>query len=225
MNPKRIGRVLLVAAAAGSLPLAAFADEIVHFTNGAEMTVRSHVVEKEKDMVKLDLGGNSFIAFPMAMVDKIVSSGKDVFLNPVFHPSNQAIAGGTGTAIADTSTRGTGDPTPGTRKAGAKVNAGASLGEASGVQAIPAGFGQIEQQSVAQSRKVFNPAFPPAPGSAPQVIMPPNSKAHAAVPMTSTPTRPAPPPVTPPAPPPATSDPPENNPPPSDPPEDPPDTP
>ena len=73
----------------GLIVSTALADEIVHFTNGAEMPVRSHTVDKEKDMVKLDLGGNSFIAFPMSMVDKIVSAGQDVFLNPVI-PSVQS---------------------------------------------------------------------------------------------------------------------------------------
>jgi len=67
------------------------ADEVVQFTNGAEMTVQSHIVEK--DMVKLDLGGNNYISFPLTMVDKIASAGQDVFRNPTYYPSNQAIAG------------------------------------------------------------------------------------------------------------------------------------
>ena len=67
------------------------ADEVVQFTNGAEMTVQSHVVTK--DMVKLDLGGNNAISFPLAMVNKIVSAGQDVFRNPIYYPANQAIAG------------------------------------------------------------------------------------------------------------------------------------
>ena len=67
------------------------ADEIVYFANGAEMPVRAHTLEK--DMVKLDLGGNSFISFPLSMVDKIADAGKDVFLNPAYHPVNQAVEG------------------------------------------------------------------------------------------------------------------------------------
>jgi len=223
MTTKRFGRVFLVAVAVGSLPLGAFADEVVHFTNGAEMTVRSHTVENSKDMVRLDLGGNSFIAFPMSMVDKIVNSGQDVFLNPVFHPANQAIAGGAGTVVADTSNRGTGDAAPYVRRPGAK------LGETSNAQPIPAGFGQVEQQAVAASRKVFNPAFPPTPGSPPQVIMPPGMKDHTPVQFQMIPTRPAQPVTTPPPPPapppPADTETPDNTPPPSDPPQDPPDTP
>ena len=107
MSTKRSVRVVLMLAALGLPASAALADEIIHFTNGAEMPVRSHTIDKEKRMVRLDLGANSFIAFPMSMVDKIVSSGQDVFLNPGFHPSNQAIAGIPGTAVADTTIRGT----------------------------------------------------------------------------------------------------------------------
>lgn len=85
---RRIVAPLFGLAVAALTPLA-LADEVVHFTNGAEMTVRAHAIEK--DMVKLDLGGNNAISFPVSMVDKIVSAGKNVFLNPVYHPSNQAV--------------------------------------------------------------------------------------------------------------------------------------
>lgn len=74
--------------AAGSM---IHADEVVQFSNGAEMTVQSHVVSK--DMVKLELGGNNSISFPVSMIGKIVSAGQDVFRNPIYYPSNQAIAG------------------------------------------------------------------------------------------------------------------------------------
>jgi hypothetical protein len=88
----RIVRLSVVAIGLGFVAgSTARADEVVQFTNGAEMTVQSHVVTK--DMVKLDLGGNSSISFPLAMVGKIVSAGQDVFRNPTYYPSNQAIAG------------------------------------------------------------------------------------------------------------------------------------
>jgi hypothetical protein len=174
MTTKRFGRVLLVALALGSLPLAVFADEIVHFTNGAEMTVRSHNVEQEKAMVKLDLGGNSFISFPMSMVDKIVSAGHDVFLNPVFHPSNQAIAGAAGGQVTETTMR-AGEPAGFARRPGAKGTAGAMLGEAADAVPIPASGVPSMDQSVANSRKVFNPAFQARSGNTPQVIMPPGA--------------------------------------------------
>jgi mRNA-degrading endonuclease toxin of MazEF toxin-antitoxin module len=60
----------MISAVAAATPVA-FADEVVQFTNGAEMTVRSHAIEK--DMVKLDLGGSSSITFPISMVDKIAA--------------------------------------------------------------------------------------------------------------------------------------------------------
>jgi hypothetical protein len=170
MTTKRFGRVFLVAAALGSLPLRVFADEIVHFTNGAEMTVRSHTVEKDKETVKLDLGGNSFIAFPMSMVDKIENAGRDVFLNPVFHPANQAIAGGSGGAVADNSIRGTADSGGLAHRAVGKGDVGAALGEVAEAPPIASVSGLPVEQSIVNSRRVFNPAFTSAPGSLPQVI-------------------------------------------------------
>jgi hypothetical protein len=223
MMTKRFGRVFLVAVAVGSFPLAAFADEIVHFTNGAEMTVRSHTVENAKDMVRLDLGGNSYIAFPMSMVDKIVSAGKDVFLNPVFHPSNQAIAGGSG-AVADNGVHGT--ESGGFRRGPVvKGTAGVNLGEPTDAVPIPASGGQPVDNQVINSRRVFNPAMPVPAGSPPQVIMPPGAP-RKPVQLAMNPNPPQPPQAAPP--PPAT--PPNNdtqdNAPAGDPaPEDPPDTP
>jgi len=190
MMTKSFGRVFLVFAALGLLPIDAFADEIIHFTNGSEMTVRSHSVENDKKMVKLDLGGNSFIAFPLSMVDKIVSAGQDVFLNPVFHPSNQAIAGGSGGAVADTSIRGTGDPAGFVRRPNAKGIAGLMHGEAA--DALPVGSmgGPEIDHTVANSRRIFSPGFQSAPGAAPQVIMPPG-KARAPVQFAMVPSHPA----------------------------------
>ncbi len=192
MTTKRFGRVVLVLAAIGTLPLAAFADEVVHFTNGAEMTVRSHTIDKDKQMVRLDLGANSFIAFPMAMVDKIDSAGRDVFLNPVFHPSNQAIAGGAGGAVTDNSIRGTGEPNGLVRRP-SKNTAGVLLGETADAVPVAAVAGQPIEQPVASSRRVFNPSMPAAPGAGPQVIMPPG-KVMPAVQLAVIPTHPEPPP-------------------------------
>jgi len=174
---KRLVPVLLVVAALGWLSSVAFADEIVHFTNGAEMTVRSHAVEK--DMVKLDLGGSSFIAFPMSMVDKIVSAGRDVFVNPSIHPTNQAVAGssaGNVPLVADTTIRGGGGSDGFVRQPGANGGAGVMLGEAADVlpaagRADPNGM----NNAVVNNRRVFNPAFPAPQGGMPQVIMPPTA--------------------------------------------------
>jgi hypothetical protein len=174
MVTKIFGRVFPVLALVGFMPLAAFADEVVHFTNGAEMTVRSHSVENDKAMVKLDLGGNSFISFPMTMVDKIVSAGKDVFLNPGFHPSNQAIAGGS-VNLADTTVRGVGDSGGLVPRPDGKGHAGIMLGEAA--DAMPSGSigGPQLDQTVMSTRRRFNPAFQLPPGGPPQIITPPGA--------------------------------------------------
>jgi len=220
MTTKRFGRVFLVAAALGTLPLVAFADEIVHFTNGAEMTVRSHTVEKAKEMVKLDLGGNSFISFPLSMVDKIVSAGHNVFLNPVFHPANQAIAGSPGAPTTENTVRGTGDMAGMPRRPVVKGGAGAMLGEAADAVPIPANGVAPMDQSVAHSRRVFNPAFPAQPGGPPQVILPPTAP-KTPVQFQMNPLRPPeqPAPTTPPVNNDATGNPPTGDPPPEDPPE------
>lgn len=219
MLRKRSSRIVVVLAVLGLVASTAFADEVVHFTNGAEMPVRAHTVDKANSMVKLDLGGNSFISFPMSMVEKIVNAGQDVYLSPGFHPANQAIAGIPGSTVADTTVRGTSAPIGYRPQPDGKGHAGVMLGEAA--DAIPAaspGGPQVEN-SVVNQRKRFNPMFPPAPGSPPQVIMPnkPEVKPPVQFQMNST-VKPAEPP---PPPPPA----PQDNP-PSDPPaEDPPDNP
>jgi hypothetical protein len=235
-------RILLTVAALGAAPTALLADEIVHFTNGAELAVHNHTVDK--DMVKLDLGGNSSIAFPMSMVDKIVSAGQDVFLNPVFHPSNQAVdagAGGAATApmgslaaaranpVADTTVRGAGASVGFNPQAGGNGTAGVMLGEAADsmrprqVQSSPELDGAVVNKRVA-----YNPAFPSPPGGLPQTINPPGSPKQPVhltlvVPKpqeTTPPPTPTPPPVPMPTPPPS-----EAPPPPSDPPDDPPENP
>jgi len=101
MSLKSFGRMATVLVALGCIGSNARADEIVHFTNGAEMAVRSHVVTNE--MLKLDLGGNNSISFPISMVDKIVNAGQNVFLNPVYYPSNQALPGVSAAPAADAS--------------------------------------------------------------------------------------------------------------------------
>ena len=216
MLTKYSGRAVLFLAALGMTCLPAVADEIVHFTNGAEMPVRSHTLDKDKSMVKLDLGGNSFISFPMSMVDKIVSAGQNVFLNPGFHPSNQAIAGNPGNGtVADTTIRGNAAPVGFVRQADGKGHAGVMLGEAADV--IPAGSvgGPALDSTVATSRKRFNPAFPPAPGGPPQVILPPG-QATAPVQFQMNPK-----PIGEPTPPAAQENPPPSDPPAEDPPENP----
>lgn len=65
---RRLGTVLLAVAAVGFV-LPAAAEEIIYFTNGTSMPIRSHRIEG--DMVHVDLGGNGFMAFPMFMVDRV----------------------------------------------------------------------------------------------------------------------------------------------------------
>jgi hypothetical protein len=190
---KRISGRVVIAATFGLIASTALADEIVHFTNGAEMAVRSHTIDKEKDMVKLDLGGNSYISFPMTMVDKIVSAGQNVFSNPAFHPANQAHAGIPGVHGVSGSVGYKPQPD-------GKGNAGVMLGEVA--DAIPAEnpVGPDLDNTVMGSRKVFNPAFPPKPGAGgvPQVIMPVSPQVKPPVQFRSK--SPAPPPTPTPAP-------------------------
>jgi hypothetical protein len=170
MVTNRFGRFFLVLTLVGLLPVAVFADEVVHFTNGAEMTVKTHTVENDKSMVRLDLGGNSYISFPMSMVDKIVSAGRDVFLNPGFHPSNQAIAGG----APDTTVRGIAGPSGMAPQPDGKGHAGMMLGEAADNIGNNAPMGALTNDTMANSRRRFNAARQLPPGSTPQVIMPPS---------------------------------------------------
>lgn len=226
MSLRNVSRALLAIAILGVLPSATRADEIVHFTNGAEMTVRSHSLDKE--MVKLDLGGNSFISFPMAMVDKIVSAGKDVFLNPTFHPANQAVAGSpsgsspasrnAGAAVAGTVSgmRGGGGEAVGfVPQEGVAGVAGVRLGEASDLVPQQVNSHNGLEGSLAAKNRRFDPAHPAAPGSGPQVIGAPNAR-----PVRMALVRPAAPPPPPPPPNPGgQGSTPEGDPPPADPPD------
>jgi hypothetical protein len=162
----------LVLVCAVWLPSVVLADEVVHFTNGAEMAVRSHSVEK--DMVKLDLGNNSYIAFPMTMVDKIVNSGQDVFLNPAIHPANQAVAG---SGAPDNTVRGGNTAVASGVQPVKNGGAGMILGETADVQPqLTRGNPDMAQADVNKLRRVFNPAFPQPPGSSPEVIVSPQMK-------------------------------------------------
>jgi len=91
----RVGRSLSWFVVLGTLIVTpAVADEIVYFSNGTSLPISSHRVEK--DMISVELGADSRMGFPLYMVDKIESSGQSVYLNPVYHPANQAVAGAAG---------------------------------------------------------------------------------------------------------------------------------
>jgi hypothetical protein len=79
----------------------AFSEEIVYLTSGSAMAVRSHVVKG--DMIHLDLGGDSFIAFPMALVDRI-EGAQGIQLKPSH--SNVIHSPAPGAAAADYTARG-----------------------------------------------------------------------------------------------------------------------
>jgi len=80
--------VVLLVLAAGT----ARAEEIVYFTNGSAMPVRSH--EVRGTMIHVDLGSNSFMAFPLSMVEKVEVAGKEVVLDPSFGGSNRVMSTG-----------------------------------------------------------------------------------------------------------------------------------
>jgi hypothetical protein len=58
----------------------AMAEEILYFTNGTAMPVRSHRIEN--GMIHVDLGGNALMAFPENMVERIESADGSVSLPP-----------------------------------------------------------------------------------------------------------------------------------------------
>jgi hypothetical protein len=163
MPNTRLGRLAMAVVLSGTAVSVAAADEVVHFTNGAEMTIRSHVVEK--DMLKLDLGGNNAISFPVSMVGKIVSAGQDVFLNPVYYPANQALAAGpnSGSVVADYSNRGSANPSG--REGEAPGAAGWRLGEGARTAGAARSVNSNPHDDMETAgRPRFDPLKPLAPG-------------------------------------------------------------
>jgi hypothetical protein len=71
------------------------ADQVVYFTNGTSMEVRSHNLDGT--MIRVDLGGGAVVGFPRNMVERIEDRGRSVYTNPAFVPSNQAVAGSSAT--------------------------------------------------------------------------------------------------------------------------------
>lgn len=86
---KRIVVPIVLALVASALP--ALADEVIYFTNGATMAIRSH--EVEADMIRVNLGAGAVMAFPISMVERVQVGARDVFTGPAYRPSNQALAG------------------------------------------------------------------------------------------------------------------------------------
>jgi hypothetical protein len=69
----------------------ATAEEVIYFANGTSMPIRSHKIVGE--MIHVDLGGDSAIAFPLSQVDKIEAAGKDVLLQPSSSIGNRIVSG------------------------------------------------------------------------------------------------------------------------------------
>ncbi len=68
----------------------AMAEEIVHFTNGSTMAIRSHTVKD--GMIHVDLGASNFMAFPWDRVERIEKAGRDVYLKASYSRANVTVA-------------------------------------------------------------------------------------------------------------------------------------
>ena len=78
MRPSRLTlAVIAIVLAVASAP--AWAEEILHFTNGTTMPIRGHEIKGQ--MIHVDLGGDSSMAFPLTMVEKVEAAGEDVVLD------------------------------------------------------------------------------------------------------------------------------------------------
>ena len=78
MRPSRLFlAVIAIGFAVVSAP--AWAEEILHFTNGTTMPIRGHEIKGQ--MIHIDLGGDSSMAFPLSMVEKVEEAGADVVLD------------------------------------------------------------------------------------------------------------------------------------------------
>jgi hypothetical protein len=87
-------RVVAVAIALVALP--ALAEEVIHFKNGSSLAIRGHKVTE--GMIHVDMGDDAFIGFPMSVVERIESAGKDVYVPPSSEEGlkrNQMIEGAT----------------------------------------------------------------------------------------------------------------------------------
>ena len=87
MQRKYLLPSLLVLAVA-SVP--ALAEEIVYFTNGSSMPVQSHSIED--GTIRLDLGNQAYVAFPVAQIDRIETAEGEV-RDSGSSPANQMVGG------------------------------------------------------------------------------------------------------------------------------------
>jgi hypothetical protein len=94
MRGGKILGILLVVGLAGSA--AVLAGEVVHFTNGTFMPIKSHTIEGE--MVRVVLTSDSEMAFPIGLVEKIDAGGRDVIINKLGSTANVVEGGARGGA-------------------------------------------------------------------------------------------------------------------------------
>jgi hypothetical protein len=76
MLRKSLIPLALAAVALCAAPALAQEQEVIYFTNGTTMTVESHTIED--GMVQVNLGGQSYMAFPMHQIDKIETAQGEV---------------------------------------------------------------------------------------------------------------------------------------------------
>ncbi len=95
-----VGRSLLTMTAFLAV-LPAATGEIVHFKSGSTMAVIDHTVED--GMIRLVLGPESQIAFPIEMVERITIAGKEVFPSAGGDAANRRVPS---TPVVDTTVTG-----------------------------------------------------------------------------------------------------------------------
>ncbi len=78
-DPMRLTKIAL-GLAIGLIALPGVAEEIIYFTSGQTMAIRSHVVTDE-GMVRVDLGSNNMMELPQVTIDRIETAGKYVMVN------------------------------------------------------------------------------------------------------------------------------------------------
>lgn len=86
----RVARLGFLAALGCLLAAPAYADEILFFTNGTTMPIKSHLIKD--GMIHVDLGARASMAFPATSVDRIEQSGRPVYTTGG-KTANQAVAG------------------------------------------------------------------------------------------------------------------------------------
>jgi hypothetical protein len=88
MRSARYLSVVLVVVALAAVT--AWAGEVVHFRNGTFLEIRSH--EVKDGMVRVTLGTDAVMAFPVSLVERIENNGKEVYPAAPRPSANKAVA-------------------------------------------------------------------------------------------------------------------------------------